>query len=102
MKADMFIYVNWPVNSMNKYFTENGWIDYVYWQTEDRKTLKKINSLIKDIERNGNCGTGKPEPLVGNLSAYWGRRINNKDRLIYKIVAEDIYILSCRFHYGDK
>ena len=87
---------------MNKYFTENGWIDYVYWQTEDRKTLKKINSLIKDIERNGNCGTGKPEPLVGNLSAYWGRRINNKDRLIYKIVAEDIYILSCRFHYGDK
>ena len=98
----MFIYVNWPVNSMNKYFTENGWIDYVYWQTEDRKTLKKINSLIKDIERNGNCGTGKPEPLVGNLSAYWGRRINNKDRLIYKIVAEDIYILSCRFHYGDK
>ena len=87
---------------MNKYFTENGWIDYVYWQTEDRKTLKKINSLIKDIERNGNCGKGKPEPLVGNLSAYWSRRINDKDRLIYKIVDEDIYILSCRFHYGDK
>ena len=64
---------------MNKYFTENGWIDYVYWQTEDRKTLKKINSLIKDIERNGNCGTGKPEPLVGNLSGYWSRRINDKD-----------------------
>ena len=71
---------------MNKYFTENGWIDYVYWQTEDRNTLKKINSLIKDIERNGNCGTGKPEPLVGNLSGYWSRRINDKDRLIYKIV----------------
>lgn len=87
---------------MNKYFTENGWIDYVYWQTEDRKTLKKINSLIKDIERNGNCGTGKPEPLVGNLSGYWSRRINDKDRLIYKIVDEDIYILSCKFHYGDK
>ena len=79
---------------MNKYFTENGWIDYVYWQTEDRKTLKKINSLIKDVERNGNCGIGKPEPLVGNLSGYWSRRINDKDRLIYKIVDEDIYILS--------
>ncbi|HZK62191.1 MAG TPA: Txe/YoeB family addiction module toxin [Anaerovoracaceae bacterium] len=69
---------------MNKAFTENGWEDYVYWQTEDKKTLKKINSLIDDICRNGNEGVGKPEPLVGNLYGYWSRRINDKDRIIYK------------------
>ena len=60
---------------MNKLFTENGWKDYVYWQTEDRKTLKKINTLIDDICRNGNEGIGKPEPLSGNLSGFWSRRI---------------------------
>ena len=80
---------------MNKLFTDNGWKDYVYWQTEDRKTLKN------DISRNGNVGMGKPEPLTGNLSGYWSRRINDKDRLIYRIDEENIYILSCRYHYGD-
>ena len=68
---------------MNKVFTENGWKDYVYWQTEDRKTLKKVNSLIEDICRNGNEGIGKPELLRGNLVGFWSRRINDKDRLIY-------------------
>lgn len=87
---------------MNKIFTANGWADYVYWQTEDRKTLKKINNLIKDIERNGNEGIGKPEPLTGMLSGYWSRRINDKDRLIYKIDDTSIYILACRYHYNDK
>lgn len=67
---------------MNKVFTKNGWADYVYWQTEDRKTLKKINQLIEDIARNGNEGIGKPEPLTGNLTGFWSRRINDKDRLI--------------------
>lgn len=86
---------------MNKLFTDNGWKDYVYWQTEDRKTLKKINSLINDILRNGNVGMGKPEPLTSNLSGYCSRRINDKDRLIYRIDEENIYILSCRYHYGD-
>lgn len=71
----------------------------MYWQTEDRKTLKKINDLLKDIERNGNTGLGKPELLAGNLSGYWSRRINNKDRLIYRHDAENIYILACRYHY---
>lgn len=71
---------------MNKLFTDNGWKDYVYWQTEDRKTLKKISSLINDISRNGNVGMGKPEPLTGNLSGYWSRRINDKDRLIYRMM----------------
>ena len=73
---------------MNKVFTENGWKDYIYWQTEDRKTLKKINQLIEDICRNGNEGIGKPEPLAGNLAGFWSRRINDKDRLIYKIDEE--------------
>ena len=68
---------------MNKMFTDNGWEAYTNWQPEDKKTLKKINNLIKDIDRNGNEGIGKPEPLTGNLSGYWSRRINDKDRLIY-------------------
>ena len=87
---------------MNKIFTENAWIDYCYWETEDRKTLKKINNLIKDIDRNKNEGIGKPEPLTGNLAGFWRWRINEKDRLIYKIDEQNIYILSCRYHYGDK
>ncbi|MDO4470283.1 MAG: Txe/YoeB family addiction module toxin [Bacillota bacterium] len=86
---------------MNKVFTENAWKDYLYWQTEDRKTLKKINQLLNDISRNGNVGIGKPEALVGDLSGYWSRRINDKDRLIYKIDEQNIYIISCRFHYND-
>lgn len=87
---------------MNKLFTENGWEDYVFWQTEDRKTLRKINLLLKDIERNGNEGIGKPEPLRGNLSGFWSRRINDKDRLIYKADQNNIYILACRYHYNEK
>ena len=86
---------------MNKVFTSNGWEDYIYWQTEDKKTLKKINTLLKDIDRNGNEGIGKLEPLIGNLSGFWSRRINEKDRLIYKIDEYNIYILSCRYHYND-
>ncbi len=87
---------------MNKVFTDNGWKDYVYWETEDRKTLKRINTLIEDIARNGNEGIGKPELLRNNLSGFWSRRINDKDRLIYKIEQDNIYILSCRYHYSDK
>ncbi len=87
---------------MNKVFADIGWEDYFYWQTEDRKTLKKINQLIYDIARNGNSGLGKPEPLSGNLAGFWSRRINDKDRLIYKIDGNNVYILACRYHYGDK
>lgn len=86
---------------MNKVFTANGWKDYVYWQTEDKKTLKKINVLIEDICRNGNEGLGKPEPLAGHLSGFWSRRINDKERLIYKIDENNVYILACRYHYTD-
>ena len=84
---------------MNKVFTQNAWEDYTYWETEDRKTLKRINKLIDDICRSGNEGIGKPEPLLGNLSGFWSRRINEQDRLIYRIDEENIYIISCRFHY---
>ena len=64
--------------------------------------LRKINSLLEDIKRNGNEGIGKPEALSGDLTGFWSRRINDKDRLIYKIDDENVYILACRFHYGDK
>lgn len=87
---------------MYKRFTENAWQDYTYWQTEDRKTLKRINKLLEDIERNGHDGIGKPEPLTGALSGFWSRRINEKDRLIYRISGENIDILACRYHYSDK
>lgn len=87
---------------MNKVFTENGWADYTFCETEDRKTLKKINKLIEDICQNGNEGLGKPEALSGNLAGYWSRRINDRDRLIYKIDEKNVYILACRYHYTNK
>ncbi len=87
---------------MNKLFTDSGWEDYLYWANEDRKTLRRINKLIEDISRNGNSGIGKPEPLTAELSGFWSRRINDKDRLIYKISGDDIYIISCRSHYGER
>lgn len=87
---------------MNKAFTDIGWEDYLYWQTEDRNTLRKINTLLKDIERNGNEGIGKPEPLTGDLSGFWSRRINQKDRLIYALEMDQIIIIACRYHYDDK
>ena len=86
---------------MNKAFTDIGWEDYLYWQTEDRKTLRKINTLLKDIERNGYEGIGKPEPLTGDLSGFWSRRINQKDRLIYALEMDQIIIIACRYHYDD-
>lgn len=86
---------------MNKAFTDIGWEDYLCWQTEDRKTLRKINTLLKDIERNGNEGIGKPEPLTGDLSGFWSRRINQKDRLIYALEMDQIIIIACRYHYDD-
>ena len=83
---------------MNKVWTENAWQDYIYWQTEDRKTLKKINKLIEDVSGNGNNGIGKPEPLVGEFSGFWSRRIDEINRLVYKTDSQNIYILSCRYH----
>lgn len=88
---------------MNKIiFTENAWEDYLYWQTQDKKTLKRINQLIKDIERGGHEGIGKPEPLKGNLSSYWSRRIDDCNRLVYRLQDGYIELYGLRSHYGDK
>lgn len=78
---------------------KNGWADYLYWQKQDKKTLKKINKLIDSILKTPFEGIGKPEPLKENLSGYWSRRINDSDRLVYKITDKFIIIISCRYHY---
>jgi len=84
-------------------FTPNGFEDYTYWQSVDKSTLKKINNLIKDILRNGHVGIGSPEPLKGDLVGLWSRRIDDKNRLIYRIKENgDIEIVECKGHYGDK
>ena len=78
-----------------------AWADYLYWQTQDKKTLKRINQLIKDIERNPYEGMGKPEPLKGNLSGFWSRRIDEQNRLVYRIQDENCQIAQCKGHYDD-
>ena len=88
---------------MNKVWAPEAWDDYVWWQSQDRKTLKRINLLIKDIERNGvGDGTGKPEPLRGGLSDFWSRRIDKQNRLVYRVIGLNLEIASCKSHYGDK
>jgi toxin YoeB len=80
-------------------FSKNAWEDYTSWQTEDKKTLKKINSLIKDIERNPYEGIGKPEPLKFDLAGLWSRRIDQTNRLVYRIEENDLQIFACKYHY---
>jgi toxin YoeB len=87
---------------MEKLWTDEGWDNYLYWQTQDKKTLKRINQLLKDIERNGNDGIGKPEALIGDLSGWWSRRIDDTNRLVYRIEKGKIIVSHCRTHYGDK
>jgi len=87
---------------MNKVFTKTAWEEYLYWQTENKQVLKRINELIKDIERNGNSGIGKPEALKYELSGFWSRRITEGHRLIYSIDGIYINIISCRGHYLKK
>ena len=84
---------------MNLVFADHAWEDYLYWQTTDKKIVKRINTLIKDIQRSPFEGIGKPEPLKHALSGYWSRRINDEHRLIYKIDSESIYIAQLRYHY---
>lgn len=79
---------------------ETAWDDYLWWQAEDRRTLKRINLLIHDIARNGNEGIGKPEALKHGLSGYWSRRITDEHRLVYKVADDEVRIASCRYHYG--
>ena len=86
---------------MRTLWEDRAWDDYIYWQTQDKKTLKRINALIKDIKRSPFEGIGKPEPLRGNLSGMWSRRIDEENRIVYYEENDIIYIISCRGHYDD-
>lgn len=86
---------------MKKIWFDEAWSDYLYWQAQDKKTLKRINSIIKDVERSPYNGIGKPEPLKGEFSGFWSRRIDEKNRFIYRIRNDILEILSCRGHYDD-
>ena len=86
---------------MKKIWFEEAWEDYLWWQTQDKKTLKRINALIQDAERDGYDGLGKPEPLKGPLSGLWSRRIDEKNRLVYRISDGVLEIVSCKGHYHD-
>ena len=77
----------------------NAWEEYLSWQSEDKKTLKRINSLIKDMQRSPFDGIGKPEPLKGDLQGYWSRRIDHVNRIVYTVIEDDLIIISCRGHY---
>jgi len=82
-------------------FQERAWEDYLYWQMQDKKTIKRINQLIKDIDRTAFTGIGRPEPLKHDLSGFWSREIDAKNRLVYRIEKGIIEIAECRSHYGD-
>lgn len=86
---------------MKKIWHDEAWETYVFWQHQDKKTLKRINRLLKDIDRNGYRCTGKPEPLKGNLSGYWSVRIDEKNRIVFRITGDILEIVECGSHYGD-
>ena len=81
---------------------ESGWEDYLWWQTQDKKTIRRINALIKDAQRSPYDGIGKPEPLKGELSGWWSRRIDDENRIVYRVREEALVIVSCRGHYDDR
>ena len=87
---------------MNKLWHDEAWEDYLHWQTQDKKTLRKINKLIKDIERNGYNGIGKPEPLKHDLSGNWSVKIDEKNRIVFCIEDGNMEIWQCGSHYRDK
>jgi toxin YoeB len=80
-------------------FTENAWEDYLYWQKTDKKVVKKINDLIKEIQRNPFEGLGRPEQLKYDLAGFWSRRIENEHRFVYQVNENEVLVYSCRFHY---
>ena len=84
---------------MNKSFSDNAWEEYTYWQSQDKKTLKRINALLKDIDRSPYEGIGKPEPLKENWSGFWSRRIDAVNRIIYKVENGQLIIVQCGSHY---
>ena len=85
---------------MKLIWSEDAWDDYLFWQTQDKKILKRINDLIKLIQRDPFQGIGDPEPLKHNWKGYWSRRINKEHRIIYKIHDDELWIVQCRYHYG--
>jgi len=87
------------MTALNIMWTAEAWDDYVYWQGQDKKTLKRINQVIKDIQRTPFDGIGKPEPLKANLTGFWSRRIDDTNRLVYEVTSTQINIISCRYHY---
>lgn len=87
---------------MNKVWHDTAWKDYLYWQNTDKRILKRINQLLKDIDRGGYEGIGKPEQLSGDLAGWWSRRIDDKHRLVYRIKDNSILIAECKGHYSDK
>ena len=87
---------------MIKAWSDEAWEDFEYWMTQDKKTMKKILKLLKDIDRNGYDGIGKPEPLTGDLAGYWSRRIDDCNRLVYRIKEDKVLIAQCGSHYRDK
>ena len=87
---------------MIKAWTEEAWEDFEYWTRQDRKMLKRILQLLKDIDRNGYDGIGKPERLSGDLSSYWSRRIDDANRIVYRIDGNVVKIVQCGSHYRDK
>ncbi len=82
-------------------FRDRAWEDYLHWQQTDKQILKRINSLIKDIQRNPFDGIGKPEPLKHQFAGFWSRRINDEHRLVYTFIEDDLIIVQCRYHYDD-
>ena len=80
-------------------FTENAWEDYLYWQKTDKRILKKLNGLIKEIQRTPFEGTGRPEQLKYDLAGYWSRRLDQEHRLVYQVDEDEIKIFACRYHY---
>lgn len=81
-------------------FQEEGWEDYLHWQSTDKKQLKKINGLIRECLRTPFTGTGKPEPLKGEFSGWWSRRIDQEHRLVYRATEDTLLIAQCRYHYA--
>lgn len=84
---------------MNIQFSSRGWDDYFHWQHTDKRMLKRINDLLKDISRSPHEGIGKPEPLRHALSGYWSRRINDEHRLVYRVEGETVKVAQARYHY---
>ena len=82
-------------------FSPNAWADYIYWQGQDKKTLKRINTIIEATAREPFIGIGKPEPLRGDLTGYWSKRIDDVNRLVYQATDNELKIYACRFHYGE-